>query len=83
VQLFGIAILPLVLFNVIINYSLASRKYNFIYFLYGGITLYILLLWFFHANFYTVLAVLFGVNLLMLGLSLFSLGPKITAAAPK
>jgi O-antigen/teichoic acid export membrane protein len=83
VQLFGIAILPLVLFNVIINYNLASRKYNFIYFLYGGIALYALLLWFFHANFYTVLAVLFGVNLLMLGLSMLNLGPKIAAAASK
>lgn len=69
VRLFGIAILPLVLFNVIVNYSLAMHKYRFIYFMYGGIALYAALLWFFHSSFYWVLGVLFGVNLLMLLLS--------------
>jgi O-antigen/teichoic acid export membrane protein len=73
VRLFGLAILPLVLVNVIINYSLASRKYSFIYVLYGGIALYAGLLWIFHSNFYIVLAILFGVNALVLALSMLSL----------
>lgn len=73
VRVFGIAILPLVLFNVILNYALASRKFIFIYFMYAGIALYAGLLWFFHANFYMVLGVLFGVNLLVLILSLLTL----------
>jgi O-antigen/teichoic acid export membrane protein len=82
-RVFGIAILPLVLFNVVINYCLASRKYGFIYFLYGGIALYAALLWFFHASFYSVLGVLFGVNLLMLILSFFSIGPGLKKAGAK
>jgi O-antigen/teichoic acid export membrane protein len=73
VRIFGAAILPLVLFNVILNYSLASRKYTFIYFLYGGMVFYAGFLWFFHANFSNVLAVMFGVNMAMLILSFITL----------
>jgi O-antigen/teichoic acid export membrane protein len=73
VRLFGLAILPLVLMNVVMNYSLASKKYNFIYMVFGGIALYAVLLWFFHSTFFIVLAVLFGVNALVLALSMLSL----------
>ncbi|HDQ25333.1 MAG TPA: hypothetical protein ENN43_01130 [bacterium] len=73
VKIFGIAILPLVLFNVIINYSLAVQKYEFIYMMFVGIISYAVLLWFFHASFIQVIAVLFGVNAAVLAASLISL----------
>jgi len=83
VKLFGLAILPLVLLNVVINYSLASKKYNFIYVLYSGIAVYAGLLWFFHSSFYTVLSILFGVNTVVLILSMLSLKYDNKAAATK
>ena len=66
VRIFGIAILPLVLFNVVQSYSLAVQKYKFLIYLYAGIILYAVLLWFFHDSFFQVLGVLFAVNLLIL-----------------
>ncbi|HRU38521.1 MAG TPA: oligosaccharide flippase family protein, partial [Candidatus Goldiibacteriota bacterium] len=73
VRLFGVAILPLVLFNVVLNYSLASRRHFFILFIYAGAALYAGLLWFFHDSFYRVLSVMFGVNVLVLAAGLASL----------
>lgn len=73
VRYFGAAILPLVLFNVFINYSLAIHKYGFIYIMTAGIILYAVALWFFHGSFYQVVGVLFTVNMLILVLSLVSL----------
>jgi O-antigen/teichoic acid export membrane protein len=75
VKVFGLAILPLVMLNVVIYYSLAIKKYIIIYFIYAGIAVYAVLLWFFHQNFYVVLSALFGVNLVVLILSLLSLRP--------
>jgi O-antigen/teichoic acid export membrane protein len=72
VRLFGAAILPLVLFNIVMNYCLAVHKYAFIYVMYGGILLYAVLLWLFHADFYQVISVLFSVNLLVLVFSLLT-----------
>ena len=71
VRIFGVAIMPVVLINVIMNYALAVHKYKFIYVMYAGIVLYGVLLWFFHSDFYQVLAVLFSVNLLILVASMF------------
>ncbi|MFP4466617.1 MAG: oligosaccharide flippase family protein [Candidatus Goldiibacteriota bacterium] len=76
VKVFGAAILPLVLFNVVINYSLAVQKYTFIYIMFAGIMAYAALLWFFHGSFFQVLAILFIVNLVILAASLISLGIK-------
>ncbi len=73
VRVFGIAILPLVLFNVVQNYSLAVHKYWFIYIMYGGIILYAGLLWFIHDGFKEVLIILFCVNVLILIFSVISL----------
>ncbi|HPD19531.1 MAG TPA: hypothetical protein PLF61_07695, partial [Candidatus Goldiibacteriota bacterium] len=70
VQIFGIAILPLVLLNVIINYNLAIHNYAFMFVVYAGIILYAVILWFFHSTFYVVLGVLFIVNLLILVFSI-------------
>ncbi|MCE5301068.1 MAG: oligosaccharide flippase family protein [Spirochaetia bacterium] len=73
VRIFGMAIMPLVLFNVVMNYSLALHRYFFIYAMYAGIVLYAALLWFFHASFMQVVCILFGVNLLILAASVISL----------
>ncbi|MGD0566554.1 MAG: oligosaccharide flippase family protein [Candidatus Goldiibacteriota bacterium] len=73
VRLFGAAIFPLVLFNVVINYALAVHRYAFIYIMFGGILLYAALLWFFHRDFYQVISVLFGVTLTILILTILSL----------
>jgi O-antigen/teichoic acid export membrane protein len=73
VKIFGAAILPLVLFNVFQNYSLAVHKYAFIYIMYLGIAVYAAALWFFHGTFYQVVAVLFMVNLAILLFGLISL----------
>jgi O-antigen/teichoic acid export membrane protein len=73
VRFFGAAILPLVLFNVLLNYSLAVHKYGFIYIMYFGIVLYAAALWFFHGTFYQVVGVLFSVNMTILILSCISL----------
>jgi hypothetical protein len=40
--------------------------------MYGGILLYAVLLWLFHADFYQVISVLFSVNLLVLVFSLLT-----------
>jgi O-antigen/teichoic acid export membrane protein len=73
VKIFGAAILPLVLFNVLLNYSLAVHKYGFIYVMYSGIILYTALLWFFHKTFNQVIAVLFVVNMAILIFSFIAL----------
>ncbi len=73
VRVFGFAILPLVLFNVVINYSLAVHKYLFIYAMYGGIIIYGILLWFLHANFYQVLFSLFISTFFILAFSLIAI----------
>ncbi len=73
VRLFGIAILPLVLLNVIINYNLAVHNYIFIFVIYTGIILYTAILWFFHSSFYVVLGVLFVMNLLILIFSIITI----------
>ncbi|MCX8092986.1 MAG: oligosaccharide flippase family protein [Candidatus Goldbacteria bacterium] len=73
VKIFGIAILPLVLLNVIINYNLAIHNYTFIFIVYLGIILYAVILWFFHSTFYTVLSVLFIMNLLILIFSIITI----------
>jgi len=73
VRLFGIAILPLVLLNVIINYNLAVHNYAFIFVVYIGIILYTVILWFFHSSFYVVLSVLFVMNLLILVFSIITI----------
>ena len=73
VKFFGAAILPLVLFNVLLNYSLAVHKYGFIYIMYAGIAAYAAALWFFHGSFYQVVGVLFAVNMLILIFSFISL----------
>lgn len=73
VRLFGIAILPLVLLNVIINYNLAVHNYAFIFVIYAGIILYTTILWFFHSSFFVVLSVLFIMNLLILFLSIITI----------
>ncbi len=79
VRLFGIAILPLVLLNVVINYSLAVHKYDFIYIVFVGIIIYASVLWFFHDNFFQVIGTLFVVNLLILISSIMSLRVKKAA----
>lgn len=76
VRLFGIAILPLVLLNVIINYNLAVHNYAFIFIIYIGIILYAVILWFFHSTFYVVLSVLFIINLLILIFSIITIELK-------
>lgn len=76
VRLFGIAILPLVLLNVIINYNLAVHNYAFIFVIYIGIILYTAILWFFHSTFYVVLSVLFIMNLLILIFSIITIELK-------
>ncbi len=73
VRFFGAAILPLVLFNVLLNYSLAVQKYGFIYVMYAGIVVYAAALWRFHSDFYQVVGVLFAVNMLILVFSFISL----------
>jgi O-antigen/teichoic acid export membrane protein len=75
VRIFGAAIMPLVLLNVVINYSLAVQRYFFIYVMYAGILLYGAALWFFHSDFYQVVGILFAVNLFILIGSLISLSP--------
>ena len=73
IRVFGAAILPLVLFNILLNYSLAIHKYGFIYIMYAGIAAYIAALWFFHGSFFQVIGVLFAVNMLILASSFVSL----------
>lgn len=73
VKFFGAAILPLVLYNVLLNYSLAVHKYGFIFIMYAGIVVYAAVLWFFHGSFYQVVTVLFAVNMVILLLSFVSL----------
>ncbi|MFC1504602.1 oligosaccharide flippase family protein [Spirochaetota bacterium] len=73
VQYFGLAILPLVLLNVIIQYSLAVHRYVFLIFMYMGIILYVFLLWFFHDTFFHVLRALFFSNLFILMMSVIFL----------
>lgn len=73
VKIFGIAILPLVLMNVLINYLLAVHRYLFIYIMYAGIILYGVLLWFFHSSFYQIIFILFISNLLILLFSIISI----------
>jgi len=72
VKIFGIAILPLVLMNVLINYLLAIHRYLFIYIMYAGIILYGILLWFFHSSFHQIIFILFISNLLILLFSVIS-----------
>jgi len=72
VKIFGAAILPLVLINIVMNYCLAIHRYAMIYIMYAGIILYAALLWFFHSSFTQVIAILFCVNLAILLLSLFT-----------
>lgn len=72
VKIFGAAILPLVLINVVMNYCLAIHRYAMIYIMYAGIILYAVLLWFFHASFMQVITILFSVNLAILLLSLIT-----------
>lgn len=81
VRLVGPAILPIVLLNVVLNYSLAIKRHEITYFIFAGIAAYAGLLWFFHASFYTVLGVLFGVNAVVLMLSLLVLIPRGKKAA--
>jgi O-antigen/teichoic acid export membrane protein len=76
VRIFGMAIMPLVLLNVVMNYSLAVHRYFFIYVMYAGIALYAAALWFFHYSFYQVVAILFGVNLAILAGALLGLITK-------
>ncbi len=73
VKIFGLAILPLVLLNVIINYLLAIHRYFFIFIMYSGIIVYAGLLWFFHKTFYQVIFILFLVNLIIFILSFCSI----------
>lgn len=73
VKIFGFAILPLVLFNVLINYSLAVHNYFFIWVMYGGILLYAGALYFFHDTFTQVIFVLFAVSAVILAVSLAGL----------
>lgn len=73
VKIFGLAILPLVLFNVLINYSLAVHNYFFIWVMYAGILLYAGALYFFHASFGQVIFVLFAVSALILAVSVAGL----------
>jgi O-antigen/teichoic acid export membrane protein len=73
VRLFGAAIFPLVLFNVVINYALAVHRYAFIYLMFGAIIVYPALLWFFHSSFYQVISVLFCVTLALFILTMASL----------
>jgi len=70
VRVFGAAILPLVLINVVINYSLAVKKYGFIYVMLAGVILYGALLWNFHSDFITVITIMFFVTLAILAGSL-------------
>ncbi len=62
VRIFGAAILPLVLLNVVINYGLAIKKYGFIYVMILGTILYAALLWNFHNDFKTVITIMFIVT---------------------
>jgi len=82
VRIFGIAIFPLVLFNVILNYCLAIHKYSFIYIMYAGIILYGLLLWFLHKSFYQVILNLFISTLLIVVFSIIDINrdKKVQAA---
>lgn len=73
VKIFGLAILPLVLLNVLINYLLAIHRYFFIYIMYLGIVVYAVLLWFFHKTFYQVVFILFIVNFIIFILSFSSI----------
>jgi hypothetical protein len=73
VRFFGIAVTPLVLLNVILNYGLAKHMYKFIYVMAAGIFLYVGLLNRFHHSFMEVLFVMFGVNLLILAGSVIAL----------
>jgi len=73
VRIFGLAILPLVLLNVIINYLLATHRYFFIYIMYSGIIIYTILLWLFHKTFFQVIFILFLVNLIIFILSFGSI----------
>ncbi|MEI7640319.1 MAG: oligosaccharide flippase family protein [bacterium] len=70
---FGFAILPLTLFNILVNYSLAIRRYFFIYAMFAGIALYAALLWFSHADFYRVILNLFISSLFIFVLSMMEL----------
>jgi O-antigen/teichoic acid export membrane protein len=73
IRIFGVAILPLVLFNILLNYCLAIHKYGFIYIMYAGIIIYATALWFFHGTFFQVIGMLFAVNMSILAFSFVSL----------
>ncbi len=73
VKIFGLAILPLVLFNVLINYSLAVHNYFFIGVMYAGIAMYAGAIYFFHDSFTQVIFVLFAVSSLILAVSVAGL----------
>lgn len=66
VRLFGIAVMPLVMLNVILNYGLAKQKYNFIWVMLAGVPVYMAALYRFHGSFIQVLGVLFTVTLAVL-----------------
>ena len=81
VKIFGAAILPLVLFNVLINYSLAVHNYLFIKIMYIGVVLYAASLYFFHASFGQVVGVIFTVSALILASAL--IGLEVTGRVKK
>ncbi len=71
--LFGIAITPLALTNILINYYLARHSTNFLYLLFAGVVLYLTLLTLFHSSLRQVILVLgtSGSSIFLLNLGLF------------
>ncbi|GAH48810.1 unnamed protein product, partial [marine sediment metagenome] len=69
-RMFSIAVIPFALTNVLINYQLARRNVNFVYYLIPGATFYIAMLLLFHSSLLQVVVVVgiagsfvFGLNM--------------------
>jgi uncharacterized membrane protein len=65
-RVFGIAMSPFALINILIYYNLACHKIKFLYFLLGGVFLQVTLLIIFHASFSQVILILGLSGLLIL-----------------
>lgn len=65
-RVFGIAISPLVMVHVLINYNLARHRNGFLYVLVFGVVLYMIMLSLFHRSLEQVVLVLGGVGCLVL-----------------
>ena len=72
-RVFGIAISPLVLIHVLINYNLARYRNSFLYVLVFGVVFYVIMLSLFHSSLRQVVLILGGVSCLVFVMNLASI----------